>query len=190
VIGAAAVLTEAEIEQEDKRKQRRVLRIGVAIFCVLLAAVIIPVALLVPGSGQDEIRNTTDSPTSAPSAPPTSSTFAELLETLQALYPTDDLFNEAFSDSATPQFKAANWAASVANLGMAGSDPRMISRYALATFYYSTNGDNWARCGQDSTNCADEEEWLTGENECTWLSIICQDATNGDYSVTEIQFSE
>jgi hypothetical protein len=163
----------------------------VAIFCILLLAVVVPVAILVPGSGEDQIRNVTDSPTSAPSAPPTSSTFAELLDTLQPLYPSNELFEEAFSDNKTPQSKAAKWAADVANLGMDGSDPRMISRYALAAFYYSTNGDNWSRCGQDSTNCADDEEWLTGENECEWFSVMCQeDPTIGDYSVTEIQFSE
>lgn len=189
VIEAAAVVTEQELEAEDDRKMSRKLKIGAALGCLVLVAIVVPVAILVPGGGEDKVFNTTSSPTSAPSSAPTTSTFADLLSAIEPLYPDSDSFEVAFSDIEGPQFRAADWATNVANLGLSGDDPRMISRYALATFYYSTNGDSWVRCGQESTSCAEEEEWLTGEDECNWFSIACHDtAGGGDHIISSIQF--
>ena len=41
--------------------------------------------------------------------------------------------------------------------------PTLTQRYGLATFYYSTTGDQWT----DSTG------WLGEEGECLWLGITC-----------------
>lgn len=188
VIGAMEVVTDAAIEEEDNQKRKRLLRIGGGVFCLLLIAIVVPVAIVVPGGGEDKLVNVTDSPTMAPSAPPTAALFAELLDTLQPLYPSDESFEEAFSSYGTPQYKAADWATTVAPIGLSGSDPRMISRYALATFYYATNGDNWERCGISSTNCDEGREWLTAENECDWLAVECADRDGGDYTVLELFF--
>ena len=42
----------------------------------------------------------------------------------------------------TPQYKALNWLAGNVNLDTF-SDERKIQRYSLATFYYSTSGEDW-----------------------------------------------
>jgi hypothetical protein len=181
------VVTDAAIEEEDQYKRRRLLRLGGGIFCCLLLIIVVPVAIVVPGGEEDKVFNTTDSPTMAPSAPPTGSTFAELLNTLLPLYPDDESFEEAFSSYDTPQYQAADWAANIAPLGLAGDDPRMISRYALATFYFATNGDGWERCGVASTNCDDGREWLTAENECDWLAVECAEGDD-DHTVLELFF--
>mmetsp|Transcript_4608 Transcript_4608/g.8543 ORF Transcript_4608/g.8543 Transcript_4608/m.8543 type:complete len:395 (-) Transcript_4608:107-1291(-) len=94
-------------------------------------------------------------------------------------------FSEAFSDSQSPQYRAAIWAADVAPVE---STERMISRYALATFYFALNGDDWDKCGRGSTDCDLSEEWLTAENECDWYAVECRDPVNGDYTVEEIFF--
>jgi hypothetical protein len=189
VVQAAGVVTEAAIEEEDKRKQSRYLRIGMAGFCILLVAIVVPVAVLVPGKGDDKFTGYfTEIPSQAPSSPPTSSTFADLLSTLKILYADDEAYEKAFSDYGTPQFQAASWAADEDSQGLSGSDPRMISRYALATFYFSTNGDDWTRCGRGSTNCDEDREWLTASNECAWLAIECADPDNRDFSVEEVFF--
>lgn len=187
VVQAAGVVTEAAIEEEDKRKQSRYLRIGMAVFCILLVAIVVPVAVLVPGNGDDQfVGNVTEIPSQAPSSPPTSSTFADLLSTLKILYADDEAYEKAFSDYGTPQFQAASWAADEDSQELSGSDPRMISRYALATFYFSTNGDDWTRCGRGSTNCDEGREWLTASDECDWLAIECTDSVN--HSVKDIFF--
>lgn len=190
MIGASAIVTEAEIEEKDNRKQRRVLKIGVSCFCLLLFAVVLPVAVILPGKRKDEEVDASEAPSEVASASPTSSTFLELLQTLEPLYPSKKMFNKAFSDFETPQYRAAEWAATVGRLDLAGSDARMISRFALASFFYSTNGETWTRCAQESAGCDVEQSWLLGEDECKWLFVSCHDPDVGDHGVKEIFFSE
>ena len=191
VIGATEVVTEEAIEAEDQKKQSRLLRKGGIVFCILLIAIIVPVAVVVPGGGEKEFVNKTESPTMAPSSSPTGALFADLLDTLRPLYPDDETFEQAFfSSDDTPQAKALDWATNVAPLDLAGDDPRMVSRFSLATFYFSTNGDDWERCGVGSTNCDEGREWLTADNECDWLAIECADPDAGDYTVFELFFRE
>jgi hypothetical protein len=60
----------------------------------------------------------------------------------------------ALSDMNTPQFRAATWLAGNTDL-VNMSNRTKIQRYALATLYYSTGGDQWF------TNY----KWLTDSNE-------------------------
>jgi hypothetical protein len=61
----------------------------------------------------------------------------------------------------TPQYKALNWLAGNINLDTF-SDERKIQRYSLATFYYSTSGQDWDPFGN----------WLADEDECKWDSSM------------------
>jgi hypothetical protein len=90
-----------------------------------------------------------------------------MVDVLSAVTDTSILTNPS-----TPQGTAFRW--------LVDSDPAKIDpctyttatqRYALTTFYYSTNGDDWT----DSTG------WLTETNECTWFGISC-----GSNLVTQI----
>ena len=63
----------------------------------------------------------------------------------------------ALSDSNSPQYSAAKWLSEEVNF-TSYSNQTVIQRYALATLYYSTNGDEWNQANR----------WLTGKNECTW----------------------
>jgi Leucine-rich repeat (LRR) protein len=67
---------------------------------------------------------------------------------------------ESLMDPYSPQSAAARWLADNAELA-SYSDQRKLQRYALATFYFSTNGDAWK----------DKQKWLNDANECTdwWL---------------------
>ena len=69
-------------------------------------------------------------------------------------------------DASTPQGMAFRW---ILDTDPAQIDPckypTLEQRYALATFYYSTNGDDWT-----NTNA-----WLSGANECTWLGVKCDE---------------
>jgi hypothetical protein len=68
---------------------------------------------------------------------------------------------EALMDPGSPQFTAFEWLAGNANLD---SYPvaRILQRYALATFYYSTNGSQWKN----------NSLWLSDEDECIWFSEV------------------
>lgn len=50
----------------------------------------------------------------------------------------------ALQEPSTPQNNALLWLSNNINLDTY-SDEKRIQRYALATFFYSTNGDNWKR---------------------------------------------
>jgi hypothetical protein len=54
--------------------------------------------------------------------------------------------------------------------------PSVNQRFALVTFYYSTNGDSWS----------DNGGWLTAVGECQWMGITCN--TKG--LVTDISLSK
>jgi hypothetical protein len=190
-IEALGVVTESQLEAEENQKKRKYLIRGIALFVALLVVVIVPVVVVQwnkDGPGPPVELNITESPTFAPSSAPSSSTYFELLTTLMGLYDDTELFAATFDDPSSPQYKAAVWAADIAPLGLSGSSPRMISRYSLAVLYFSTNGDEWARCGRGSTQCDVSEEWLTAESECDWYAITCKDPTNDDYTVLRIFF--
>lgn len=81
----------------------------------------------------------------------------------------------------TPQSDAAKWVASSA-LFETLTDQQKIQRYALAAFYYSTDGDSW-------TN---SDGWLSDENECNWYTRslfveVC--GSNGVFTGLELGFN-
>jgi Leucine-rich repeat (LRR) protein len=55
----------------------------------------------------------------------------------------------------SPQSQAFEWMVEVGN---DYSDQQLIQRFVMATFFFSTNGNNWSN----------RERWLTVENECSW----------------------
>ncbi|KAL3912060.1 MAG: hypothetical protein SGILL_007035 [Bacillariaceae sp.] len=93
-------------------------------------------------------------PAQAPIPPPTAS--EDLRDFLISEWPSleDDLVG--FD---TPQFFAYDWLLN--DPGLSGySEQRILQRFSLATFYFSTDGDNWRR----------NDRWLSDENECLWYS--------------------
>jgi hypothetical protein len=62
-------------------------------------------------------------------------------------------------DPDSPQSQALQWLSTSANDGVS-TDVGFLQRYALATFYYSTNGDRWK----------DKTAWMSTTNECSWIS--------------------
>ena len=184
-VKATEVVTEAQIEQEEKVEQSRLLRRGMCIFCILIIAIVVPISIVVPGGNETEIIELSEAPSLAPSSSPTGAVFFSLIQNLQIMYQDTEEYDKAFSDPTSPQLRAAEWASYEDPHGLSGDDPRMISRYALAAFYFATKGDDWDRCGRDSTNCDAENEWLTAPNECDWLAIECHE---GGFSIKDIFF--
>mmetsp|Transcript_3972 Transcript_3972/g.8101 ORF Transcript_3972/g.8101 Transcript_3972/m.8101 type:complete len:637 (+) Transcript_3972:989-2899(+) len=93
-----------------------------------------------------------------PSAAPSFST--EAVEVLQALTEASPLSEEALEDPDSPQYKAYLWL--IGPAGQAKENPsRTLQRFALATLFYSTGGDEgfWTR----------SDGWLTAADECTWF---------------------
>jgi hypothetical protein len=86
---------------------------------------------------------------------------------------------EALLDNSSPQFAAFEWLLSPAN-GDILSNRRLVQRYALATLFYSTRGNEWTISSQ----------WLSSVHECSWYTSvtdvdICD--TQGNYVVMGLQ---
>jgi hypothetical protein len=194
-LGVATVMSEDEEEKADEMKRKRYLRRLFMGGCCLLLLIIIPIAIVFSGGGdEDDIviplvptSSPSAMPSGAPSPSPTSNAFADLLFVVAKEFNSAGMFSDAFGNQQTPQFRAAAWAANEGSLGLPVTDPRTLTRYALATFYFATEGDNWFRCGRDSTLCTDDQEWLTGPDECKWFAVKCGGPPQNRY-VTELFF--
>ena len=65
----------------------------------------------------------------------------------------------ALADVTSPQSLAVQWLSRNVDLG-SFTNAKKIQRFALATFYYSTEGDSWTR----------NDGWLSDDDECNWYT--------------------
>ena len=77
-----------------------------------------------------------------------------------AAYPDSE---DSFLDSSSPQYAAFEWLISPVNNEVL-SNRRLLQRYALATLYYSTRGDDWTSSSQ----------WLSDVHECSWYTSAAE----------------
>ena len=191
--GVAVVMSEEEEERIERKRRKRYLCCGCICLLVLAVAIVVPVSLTVRVGGGTVVREAPPSiapssmPSSMPSFAPTSETFSQFLAIVRGLNVTDfaaivEGLNvtdpDALLDRNSPQYLAALWLVDDDLYWRSNSlemdNPKMIQRYALATFYFATNGDNWSRCGRNSPSCGDVE-WLSDADECDWLNVGCNE---------------
>jgi hypothetical protein len=115
-------------------------------------------------------------PTKAPTVAPTKiQSSTKLVNLIIEAYPQGQ---PALEDQNSPQAKALKWLDSSTNSGISEGNS-ILQRYALATVYYSTNGDDWI----------DNMGWLSEEDECNWMSTtaesICDDL--GKYTKLDLE---
>ena len=98
-------------------------------------------------------------------------------------------------NTATPQAKALKWLIEEDVLKRCPDDVKLIQRWALATFYYSTGGEDWFECSGNPLATDDcganypfigDDRFLSGRNECFWAGVKC----NPDFCVTEMEYGE
>ena len=111
-----------------------------------------------PSTDAPSTLEPTPSPgTVGPTTAPTRSVFETELFKLLESASTD--YGAALRRFNSPQQRAFLWLLKDANLGNYSND-RKLQRYALATLYYSTNGDEWS----------ENLYWLSEEDECLWFT--------------------
>ena len=84
-----------------------------------------------------------------------------------------DTFGPTDFDAKTPQGDAFEWL----TLGDQicpdnGTNDQIRQRYALATFYFSTDGDKWNFCDAKGTKDCPVEPFLSPANECEWYGEL------------------
>jgi len=111
---------------------------------------------LVPSASASPSALPSNSPSTVPSSAPTSLKVF-LIDLLSVQSPGSVV--RIMEDISSPQAVAFEWLQS--NTALASQSDRIIlQRFALATFYYSTAGDQWRR----------KDGWLIEEDECLWYS--------------------
>ena len=87
-------------------------------------------------------------------------------------------------DNNSPQGKAVQWLLEndVAHLcpdQKYDCPNRLVQRYALATMYFATGGDDWKQCSSLDPSCGNDApfklktHFLSSSHECTWAGITC-----------------
>lgn len=79
----------------------------------------------------------------------------------------------------TPQYFSFQWLLSDPELFSKYSEERIIQRYALASFYHSTDGQNWKN----------NEGWLTDADECDWYTLLPSCDSQGVYQNLNLGFN-
>jgi hypothetical protein len=124
--------------------------------------------------------NVTDAPSSQESVESASPTFQET-EVMQLLVNNSLDDGEALSSPGTPQNEAYQWLQTNAFLNVY-TDNQILQRYALAVFFYSTNGPTtWDPVIRD-------DGWLTDAPECEWGSTANNQCTDGVYTSLTLDF--
>lgn len=87
------------------------------------------------------------------------------------------------SSSPPPTDLALDWLINDDARRLCPSDRSLIQRFILATFYFSTGGDNWNECGRNdygrkkndegASQCEDGGKWLSSIPECFWNGNEC-----------------
>jgi hypothetical protein len=186
----AVVMSEEEEEQFEQKRRKKYLCYG-AIVCLIVAlAVVVPVGIVVGGRSDNVIvvENPpsiapTETPSAMPSSSPTSNLFSQFLDYLRTLSTSPVGLG---NDTSAPQYMAAKWLVDddAYSDSLLMEDSKTLQRYALATLYYATGGDNWKLCGKDSLTCGDTV-WLTATDECEWFNLECEGGT-----ITQISFGK
>jgi len=103
--------------------------------------------------------------------------------------------NEPFTNSLSAQSQAASWLIGRDEFFVCPGvrDKKLIQRYILAVFYFSTEGGNWSECFANDDTCGtstndfeDQVAYLSPENECDWAGSSC----DIDLCITRIIFEE
>ena len=178
-MGVAVVMSEEEENQIERRKYTKYLIIAFLCMVLIAVAIVVPVVLMLgktvpvaPSAAPSAV------PSMAPSSAPTSVRLDAIVDNLTSVSSENDLQNKS-----SPQYQAAQWVADEDPLKVAIGNPRLVQRYILAVFYFSTNGDEWLECGRKDPICGgdpNEDSWLSESSECTWLANRCVNGVDVD----------
>ena len=136
-----------------------------AVYCIVVAIVFIVAAVVVAvvasvSSSDSASTRVSLPPTEAPTMAPTFSERANELLTFLRNVSLDE--GRALANVSSPQHQAFLWwVDNTADTGYTRSTN--LRRYALATWYYSTHGDDWLS----------RQNWLSLVGQCEWEFLLC-----------------
>jgi hypothetical protein len=149
----------AVLATDERGNKRCLIYISIGVLVIFVVVAIVLGVTLPPRSSQS---GTTPAPTPAPTPLQRDS----IISLIRSRSPST-----SFSNASSPQTQALDWISTDPYSSYELSDDRLVQRFALATFYCSTNGDDWSD--------HDARQWLNSTNECLWdgISISCSPAS-------------
>jgi Leucine-rich repeat (LRR) protein len=159
---------ELEDQQAKLLERKKQTQFWITIGALTVIALVILMIIFVVSQNENDDYGTTNSTmasgTSAPKQPS---------EVLMPLLPQHTL--DKLQYNSTPQSMAFEWIIQDPNFG-SYSDKRLQQRFALATFYYSTHGEEWG------------PSWLDrNKHECQWEYFM---PSGEQYEVLWVRYSE
>eukprot|EP00978_Attheya_sp_CCMP212_P024644 scaffold77764_cov48-Attheya_sp.AAC.2 len=176
-----AVVQVMSEQEEIKQEVQKYRRYGICFACLLVVTVVsivVPISLTLFEPKKEKVFNTespspmpSSVPSTSPSAAPSSIGFVGVMNAVSNITSM-----ELFLDQSSPQYKAAKYMADEDPNGIRPvNDSRFLQRYALATFFFSTNGESWKRCNPGNLCPGTFSTWLSDSDECDWMGIFCND---------------
>lgn len=158
----------ASINEQQKVVPRWRRLLPMVFCCCCLIALVILITVFVTKSGNSS-GETTDTPLRESVEPVPNRT--QMLDSL----PSHTL--EALGDPSSPQTYAYEWILIDLEINSYNSTSRLLQRFALATIYYATGGDDWY----------DNSDWLNHSvHECFWFSQeSIHDVSLSNYSINK-----
>jgi hypothetical protein len=109
----------------------------------------------------------------------------------------------SISNTTSPPARALSWLVDSDGLRLCPGDSRLVQRFIMAVFYFSTLGDDtWVMCGRNSLHTCrvnltffpndpivaryGNAAWLSAVDECLWGGLACNNATG---AMDRIEFS-
>jgi len=134
-----------------------------------------------PTGGAPGSPDVTEPSTLSPTGPSGTSPVSQNTDLLQFLISNSLDEGEAVQTTGSPQNDAYTWLSTNAFLSIY-SDEQILTRYALATFFYATNGPTtWDASIRD-------DGWLTDAPECEWGSTANNQCAQGVYTSLTLDF--
>ena len=167
------IIPDEVIEEKEKRtifKKSSLIAVIIVSICIAVS-----VAVGVSVTGKKDPKGFTDS-FITPTLAPTGANFGNVTNYIIRSGAT---LPSIAGNTSSPQNEALRWM-SQDNLSiqyLANNSKILLQRYALATLYFSTNGDGWTQCGRQNVKspCLDGSQsmWLSSDSECNWAGISC-----------------
>jgi hypothetical protein len=145
-----------------------------------LAPVVNPTPAPVPALPWNPLPTALTGGTPSPVTSPKDILMAEVSSQLVQVSPQS---RDALQMAGSPQYRALEWLVneqiSRQNRALATKnlDSKILQRWILSTFYFSTLGDQWNK----------SYNWLTASDECSWVSVDC--SSDGDGGVEKLDLS-
>jgi hypothetical protein len=177
----ATINAAAAANQEDEPfYRRRVFRFSV--IAVAVVGIVVAIGLVFGGrassstssakSGEFDGPLTTPSPVDEPTPAPVLIATSSVKDVLTKVAIGG---GSEFEDETSYQSQALAWLEGNTDVATY-SEEKIIQRYAMACFFYTTFGVENSYTGASPVEWKNVDKWVTDDDECTWYGVDCADA--------------